>query len=111
MRALLSVTLSPSLPLALSSWMYVGFAYGDQSRELAEALWRDREFGPLDRFSQGEAGARSREAYVSCLLRWGYIKWNPTARRAQQQYAWDDEAQHRRSPLTDATVEKLYHGD
>jgi hypothetical protein len=91
--------------------MYVGFAYGDQSRELAEALWRDREFGPLDRFSQSKAGARSREAYVSCLLRWGYIQWNPTARRAQQQYAWDDEAKHRRSPLNDATVEKLYHGD
>jgi hypothetical protein len=33
------------------SWMYVGYAYSVQSRELAQAVWRDRAFHPLDRFS------------------------------------------------------------
>jgi hypothetical protein len=49
--------------------MYIGLAYDEQSRELADALWRDRTFQPLDRFSTDEAGRQSHQAYISCLLR------------------------------------------
>lgn len=68
----------------LRRWLYIGFAYGDQSRELAQALWCDREFQPLDRFSANSAGRQSYEAYVSCLLRWGYIHWDQNARKGQK---------------------------
>jgi hypothetical protein len=90
-------------------WLYVGFAYGDQSRELAEALWRDREFEPLDRFSANSAGRQSYEAYVSCLLRWGYIHWNPQARKGQK-LQWAPVEEHRASPLSQQAVERLFHG-
>jgi len=89
--------------------MYTGLAYGEQSRELADALWRDREFQPLDRFSASEAGRQSRQAYILCLLRWGYILWNPHARRGQIKLQWTAEAVHRPTPLDKATVFALYH--
>jgi len=90
-------------------WLYVGFAYGDQSRELAHALWRDREFEPLDRFSADSAGKQSYEAYVSCLLRWGYIHWDPQARKGQR-LQWAPAEDHRASPLSQQAVEHLFHG-
>ena len=90
--------------------MYVGIAFGGQSRELAEAVWRDREFQPLDRFSADEAGRQSHEAYISCLLRWGFIKWNPHARKGQQ-VQWTTKKEHRASALSDEEVEQSYHGD
>ena len=89
--------------------MYVGYAYGVQSRELAQAVWRDRAFHPLDRFSANSAGRQSKQAYVVSLLRWGIIRsWNPRARVAA--IDWADEAEHRREPLSDEQIEKLYHG-
>jgi len=90
--------------------MYTGLAYGEQSRELADALWRDREFQPLDRFSADEAGRQSHEAYISCLLRWGYILWHPHARRGRSRLQWTAEAAHRSAPLDEGTVLALYHG-
>jgi hypothetical protein len=88
--------------------MYVGYAYSVQSRELAQAVWRDRAFHPLDRFSANSAGRQSKQAYVVSLLRWGIVRnWNPRARVAVD---WADEAEHRRKPLSDAQIEKLYHG-
>jgi hypothetical protein len=93
------------------SWMYTGLAYGEQSRELAEALWRDREFQPLDRFSANQAGRQSHQAYISCLLRWGYIHWDLHARRGQSKLQWAEEAAHRSVPLDEATVAALYHGE
>jgi hypothetical protein len=96
-------------PLLAFRWLYVGFAYGDQSRELAEALWRDREFEPLDRFSANSAGRQSYEAYVSCLLRWGYIHWNPQARKGQK-LQWAAVEEHRASPISQQAVERLFHG-
>jgi hypothetical protein len=93
----------------LRRWLYVGFAYGDQSRELAQALWRDREFEPLDRFSANSAGQQSYEAYMSCLLRWGYIHWNPQARKGQK-LQWAPVEEHRASPLSQQAVERLFHG-
>jgi len=90
-------------------WLYVGFAYGDQSRELAEALWRDREFEPLDRFSANSAGHQSHEAYISCLLRWGYIHWDPRAHKAQK-LQWAPVKEHRVSPLSQQAVRGLFYG-
>ena len=90
------------------SWMYVGYAYGVQSRELAQAVWRDRDFQPLDRFSANAAGRQSKQAYVASLLRWGVLRsWNPRARTALD---WADEAEHRSKPHSEAQVERLYRG-
>ena len=89
--------------------MYIGLAYGEQSHELAEALWSDREYEPLNRFSANEAGRQSQEAYVSCLLRWGYIHWTPHARKGQQMQ-WAPTVEHRSSPLSDQAVATLYLG-
>ena len=91
--------------------MYVGFAYGGQSRELADAVWRDQEFEPLERFSTNDAGRQSHEAYISCLLRWGYLHWDAHARKGQQQVRWGTTAEHRSSPLSDKAVARLYHGE
>ncbi len=100
----------PFRPLSfLPRWLYVGFAYSDQSRELAHALWRDREFEPLDRFSANSAGKQSYEAYVSCLLRWGYIHWKPHARKGQK-LQWAPAEEHRASPLSQHAVDRLYRG-
>lgn len=99
-----------TLPLVLlwRSWMYVGYAYGVQSRELALAVWRDRDFLPLDRFSANAAGRQSKQAYVASLLRWGILRsWNPRARTALD---WADQAEHRSKPHSEAQVEKLYRG-
>lgn len=92
----------------LCRWLYVGLAYGDQSRELAQALWRDREFEPLDRFSANSAGRQSFEAYVSCLLRWGVIHWSPQARKGHK-VQWAPAEAHRASPLSQQQVERLFH--
>jgi hypothetical protein len=100
-----------SLYLSSFSLMYTGLAYGDQSRELADALWRDRTFQPLDHFSADEAGRQSHQAYISCLLRWGYIRWNPHTRRAgQSKLQWAEEAEHRSAPLDDDSVAALFYG-
>jgi len=88
--------------------MYVGYAYGVQSRELAQAVWRDRAFHPLDRFSANTAGRQSKQAYVVSLLRWGVLRsWNARARMALD---WADEAEHRSKPRTEAQIEQLYRG-
>ena len=92
-------------------WLYVGFAYGDQSRELAQALWRDREFEPLDRFSANEAGRQSYQAYIACLLRWGYIHWNPHARKGASKMQWAPEEEHRSAPLDEEAVAALYYAE
>lgn len=91
--------------------MYVGFAYGGQSRELADAVCRDQEFEPLARFSTNESGRQSHEAYISCLLRWGYIHWDPHARKGQQQVRWAPTPEHCSTPLSDKAVASLYHGE
>ena len=94
-----------------SSWIYTGLAYGEQSHELAEALWRDREFEPLDRFSANAAGRQSHQAYIACLLRWGYIHWNPHARKRASKMQWALEEEHRSVPLEDEAVTALYYGE
>ena len=94
-----------------SSWIYTGLAYGEQSHELAEALWRDREFEPLDRFSANEAGRQSHQAYIACLLRWGYIHWNPHARKGASKMQWAMEEEHRSAPLDAEAVAALYYGE
>lgn len=81
--------------------MYVAFAFGGQSRELAQAVWRDRQFDPLDRFSAGEAGRQSRESYIACLLRWGCIYWDG------RHVEWAPASKHLSEPLTDKQVEAL----
>ena len=88
--------------------MYIGYAYGVQSRELAQAVWRDRDFQPLDRFSANAAGCQSKQAYMASLLRWGILRsWNPRARTA---FDWAHQAEHRSKPLSEAQTEKLYAG-
>jgi hypothetical protein len=94
-----------------SSWIYTGLAYGEQSRELAEALWRDREFEPLDRFSANEAGRQSHQAYIACLLRWGYIRWHLDARKGTSKIQWALEEERRAAPLDDEAVAALYYGE
>jgi len=92
------------------SWLYVGFAYGEQSRESAEALWQARDFEPLQRFSANASGRRSHEAYISCLLRWGYIRWNPHARK-NQPLRWTADSERRPSPLSQDAVARLFYGE
>jgi len=87
--------------------MYISYAYGVQSRELAEAVWRNQEFDPLDRFSANAAGRQSREAYMSSLLRWGFTRSSGKAKPV----VWAPEAEHRSSPLSEAAVARLYHRD
>ncbi len=87
--------------------MYVGFAFGTQSRELARAVWRDREFQPLDRFSADAAGRQTKEAYV-VNLRWGVLRsWNGRARKA---LAWAEQAEHRSAgkPRSEVEIENMY---
>jgi len=90
--------------------MYVGYAYGVQSRELAQAVWRDRDFQPLDRFSANAAGRQSKRAYVVNLLRWGILRsWTPRARTCTA-LDWAEQAEHRSQPHSEAQVEQLYRG-
>ena len=58
-------------------WMYQAYAYGVDARELAQALWRDRDHDPMNRFGDNPAGRQSFEAYLRCLLRWGVARYHP----------------------------------
>ena len=106
---LLCVCVSPAcLP---RSWMYVAGAYGANSRQLAHAVWRDRAFGPLDRFPdvRTKKGVLStKQRYVEDALRWGALRsWNP---RARSTFDWAEKEEDLRSePLSDEDVNKLSH--
>jgi hypothetical protein len=90
--------------------MYVEFAYGTKCRELADALWRDREYDPLGRCGNDADGRQTFQTYVTSLLRWGMIRWNPHAKRNQSNPQWLPEAEHLQHPLSDSDAAKLYDG-
>jgi hypothetical protein len=52
------------------SWQYVNYAYGTQSREFAEALYRDDKFHPVNGYQKD-----SRDACIRTLLRWNMIAY------------------------------------
>jgi hypothetical protein len=51
------------------SWAYARYAFGAQSREHADQLWKNRQFGPI----ANEAG-QSAEALLRCALSFRVIK-------------------------------------
>jgi hypothetical protein len=97
----------------LFRWMYFNHAYGTQSRELAEAVCRDRRFDPLGRFERNtQAGRQSYDAFILSLLRWGFIHWRPPAEFASEEaagkWSWAPAAERRRRPLTDEEVQQRF---
>jgi hypothetical protein len=97
-------------PLLSLRWMYVASAYGVPSHEMADALYRDQEFSPMDRFSANAEGRQTFQAYVSCLLRWNYVRWKPNGRKGHQ-IEWKAVKDHFKAhakPLSDRTVNALY---
>jgi hypothetical protein len=85
--------------------MYIGFVYGVDSHELAAALYRDREFHPMDRFSSNAHGRQAFQAYLSCLRRWNCVYWKAVA-RATDPIEWKAEAEHLKSDATPLTQER-----
>lgn len=91
-----------------SSWMYVDFAYGTESRELAQAVYRDHaKFKPLDRIRADDKV--SYRAYVRSLLRWNVAAFHPMAAAPSSRLQMRKASEHipeGGEPLEDKTFEK-----
>lgn len=86
-------------------WTYVDHAYGTGSRELAQAVWRDREFAPLDRINDEE----SYEAYVRSVVRWNVASYNHRVAR-EKRITWLKPQLHvsaGEAPIPDEQVERI----
>lgn len=55
------------------SWSYVSHAYDTQSRKVAEILWQNRRFKPIE----NEEG-KSQDALLNCAIRHRFLRYNPT---------------------------------
>ncbi len=88
------------------SWTDVDHAYGTESRELAQAVWRDREFSPLDRINDEE----SYEAYVRSVVRWRVASYNRRVAAREKRITWLQPQQHvpaGEAPIPDEQVERI----
>lgn len=86
-------------------WTYVDHAYGTGSRELAQAVWRDRDFSPLDRLNDEE----SYEAYVRSVVRWRVASYDPRVTARDKRIKWLDPQHHvpaGEAPLPEEQVEQ-----
>ena len=96
-----------------SSWMYVANAYGAQSRELAVAMLRDWKFGPMDRFKHdSDEGRQAFEAYLHCLLRWNFVKYERRGGKGTKKLTPLPESQHlpaNAKPLSAAHCNAIFH--
>jgi hypothetical protein len=87
-------------------WTYVDYAYSTGSRELAQAVWRDGAFSPLDRIND-EA---SYEAYVRSVVRWRVASYNRRVAAREKRITWLKPQQHvptGEAPIPDEQVERI----
>jgi hypothetical protein len=93
--------------------MYVASAYGVESRELAQALVRDWQFGPLDRFKHdSEEGRQAFQAYLRCLLRWNCVKYEQRGGKGAKKATLRPASQHvpaGASPLSDEQCNAIFN--
>ncbi len=98
---------------ACCSWMYIANAYGVDSRELAQAMVRDWEFGPMDRFKHDSAEGRTAfQAYLRCLLRWNCAKYEKRGGKGVKRITLLKPAQHvpgGGQPLSDAHCNAIFN--
>ena len=108
-------TLSFSSLLCMLSWTYVNHAFGTQSRQVADMLWKNRDFDPLKNEEE-----QSYKAYLNCLIRFHHLaKYDPKQGRKPDAVKMVSAADKRKidarqpplPPLTDDEVlERLQRG-
>jgi len=90
--------------------MYVDYAYGTESRETAQAVWRDREFVPLDRIDKNDE--LSYLAFVRSLVRWRVADYDASIQAREKRVTWRKEMEHvplGGAPVAEIIIRRLLH--
>jgi len=96
---------------AACSWWYVNYAYDTQSRQLAQAVWRDQQYSPIDGIDMKSDDSRT--AFISSCLRWKVIDYSPAKGDTAAKITWLPQEHHapagEENARTDAEVEAAFH--
>lgn len=96
-------------------WMYVGAAYGEMSRELAEAVYKANQEGyaPMERFSNNKVGRMSHRAYTATLLKFGLVKYKFVRNSKDCVIEWIKQREGAKefTPLSNEEATELYDSE